>query len=118
MRRTSYYGDVIESIVVEHDGDVAEFIYVDRGQVGIRLNGKLRYFYVRGINKGDIYCTRTGISCWYGTHPMWYVSGHTDDDAMWLARQAFGVVTKPKKSHPWTNEFAELHPELCMEPTA
>lgn len=110
MRVSNYYGDNIESITVTHEGSTAEFIHSGTDHIGIRLDGVLRYFRIRGISKNRIYVTGTGISACDGA--VWsFVEHHSDDDAMWLARAAFGS-TKPIRRHVFAEWFLVKHPEL------
>lgn len=111
MRTTTYYGDNIESITIEHDGSTVEFIHSGKDHIGIRLDGVLHYFRIRGISKNSIYVTGTGISACDGA--VWsFVEHHSDDDALWLARAAFGA-TKPIRRHVFAEWFLLKHPELA-----
>lgn len=108
----SYYGDQIEAIKISTDGHDIEFINAGDDKVGIRLDGCLRYFHVRGISTTTIKPTKTGISVYQWSSVMGFVSKCSDSDALWLAQTAFNI-TRPKKHHPWGDHVILSCPQLA-----
>ena len=111
--KSSYYKDQIEAISISTEGHEVEFINAGDEQVGIRLDGVLRYFAIRGCSKPTIKPTKTGISIYQWASVMRFVDTHSDDDALWLAQAAFGI-TKPKRRHPWGDHVITACPELAF----
>lgn len=119
MRHTeTYYHDQIESIKIDGVYDDAfiahdvEFINAGDEQIGIRLDGILRYFSIRGCKACTIKPTRTGISIYQNASVMGFVRDHADSDALWLAMAAH-KITKPIRRHVFETYVYQECPELA-----
>ena len=108
----TYYKDQIEAIKITTCGHDLEFINAGDEQVGIRLDGKLLYFHIRGCQANVIRPTKTGITINQNFSVLGFVNTHTDDDALWLAMAAHGM-TRPIRRHPWATYVLEACPSLA-----
>lgn len=108
---TKYYKDMIEAISITTGDHTAEFINAGDEQVGIRLDGRLAYFRIRGCRADIIRPTKTGITIHENASVMGFVDKHTDEDAIWLAMAAHGL-TKPVRRHVFATYVFEDCPEL------